>query len=95
MKAAAGYLHGWLEIPADGNSRPFGASLIEFRDDVLVPFVFEGKIYLARIGHTGLRSLMTSDYLFNAYQLSGDRLEVVAAFYVSKVRGRLLSATVE
>ena len=43
----------------------------------------------------GLRSLMTSDYLFNAYQLSGDRLEVVAAFYVSKVRGRLLSATVE
>ena len=95
MKALAVHLRGFLDmLPRDRPSQ-FQTSLIEFRDDVLVPFVFDGKTYLARIGHAGFHSLITSNYLFNAYQLVDDHLDLVAEFYVDKGRGRLLSATVE
>jgi hypothetical protein len=95
MKAQAVYLRGFLDmLPRDKPSQ-FSTSLVEFRDDVLLPFVFEGKTYLARIGHAAFHALTSRDYLFNAYQLVDDHLELVAEFYVDKARGRLLRATVE
>jgi hypothetical protein len=49
MKALAVHLRGFLDmLPRDRPSQ-FQTSLIEFRDDVLVPFVFDGKTYLARL----------------------------------------------
>lgn len=95
MKAQAVYLRGFLDmLPRDKPSQ-FYTSLVEFRDDVLLPFVFEGKTYLARIGHAAFHEFTSRDYLFNAYRLVDDHLKLVAEFYVDKARGRLLSATVE
>jgi hypothetical protein len=95
MKTLAADLRGFLDmLPRDRPVR-FQTSVIEFRDDVLLPLVFEGQTYLARVGHAALHEFTSADYLFNAYRLVDNHLELVAEFYVGKARGRLLSATVE
>jgi hypothetical protein len=95
MKTLAAYLRGFLDMLPRDKPSLFQKSLTEFRDDVLLPFVFDGETYLARIGHAAFHELMSADYLFNAYRLVDIHLQLVAEFYVGKARGRLLSATVE
>jgi hypothetical protein len=95
MKALAVHLRSFLHmLPRDRPSQ-FQTSVTDFRDDVLLPLVFEGETYLARVGHAAFHEFTSADYLFNAYRLVDDHLELVAEFYIGKGRGRLLSTTVE
>jgi hypothetical protein len=88
--------------PRDVQSLPtFGGSIqghgnVEFAADaVLLPVVVGGETYLARVGHVAVGWRTSPDYLFAAYKRNGGRLEPVAGLYVSKTRGKPLSATVD
>jgi hypothetical protein len=73
----------------------FGGAYSEFApDSVLLPVVVGGEIYLGRVGHAAFAWRTVPDYLFAAYKRVGDSLEPVAGFYISKTRGKPISATV-
>ena len=62
---------------------------------VFLPIVVGGETYLGRVGHGAIGWRKAPDYLFAAYKKVGDSLEPVAGFYISKTRGKPLSATVD
>jgi hypothetical protein len=64
-------------------------------DSVLLPVVVGGETYLARVGHGAIAWRRVPDYLFAAYKRVGDSLEPVAGLYITKTRGRPVSATVK
>ena len=64
-------------------------------DSVLLPIVVGGETYLGRVGHAAIAWRTVPDYLFAAYKKVGDGLEPVAGFYITKLRGKPLSATVK
>jgi hypothetical protein len=73
----------------------FGSAYNEFaQDSVLLPIVVGGETYLGRVGHAAVAWRTVPDYLFAAYKRVGDSLEPVAGFYISKTRGKPISATV-
>jgi hypothetical protein len=73
----------------------FGSAYSEFaQDSVILPIVVGGETYLGRVGHAAVAWRTVPDYLFAAYKRVGDSLEPVAGFYISKTRGKPLSATV-
>ncbi|HYD04234.1 MAG TPA: hypothetical protein VEC60_00830 [Reyranella sp.] len=96
MKAlATDYASKFLPgLPRDKPSL-FYSSFLEFRDATFVPIVVDAETYLGQIGHGAFGWRTAADYLFAAYRLENNRLEPVAAFYVSKVRGELLDVAVE
>jgi hypothetical protein len=63
-------------------------------DSVFLPIVVGGETYLGRVGHGAVGWRKVPDYLFAAYKRVGDSLEPVAGFYISKMRGKPLSVTV-
>jgi hypothetical protein len=63
-------------------------------DSVFLPLVVGGETYLARVGHGTIAWRRVPDYLFAAYKRVGDSLEPVAGFYITKTRGKPISATV-
>ena len=74
----------------------FGSAYNEFaQDSVLLPIVVGGETYLGRVGHAAVAWRTVPDYLFAAYKRVGDSLEPVAGFYISKTRGKPISATVD
>jgi hypothetical protein len=74
----------------------FGSAYNDFAEDsVLLPIVVGGETYLGRVGHAAVAWRKVPDYLFAAYKRVGDSLEPVAGFYISKTRGKPLSATVD
>jgi hypothetical protein len=74
----------------------FGSAYNEFtQDSVLLPIVVGGETYLGRVGHAAFAWRTVPDYLFAAYKRVGDSLEPVAGFYISKTRGKPISATVD
>jgi hypothetical protein len=83
------------QLPTFGGSiqaRPFS----EFAPEpVIVPLVVDGQTYLGRVGHAAFAWRVSPDYLVAIYKKRGDKLEPVAGFYISKNRGKPLSATVE
>ncbi len=73
----------------------FGSAYSEFAEDsVFLPIVVGGETYLGRVGHGAVAWRKVPDYLFAAYKRVGDSLEPAAGFYISKIRGKPLSATV-
>lgn len=64
-------------------------------DSVFLPIVVGGETYLGRVGHGAIAWRRVPDYLFAVYKKVGDSLEPVAGFYISKKRGKPLSATIE
>jgi hypothetical protein len=64
-------------------------------DSVFLPIVVGGETYLGRVGHGAIGWRKVPDYLFAAYKRVGDSLEPVAGFYISKMRGKPLSAMVD
>jgi hypothetical protein len=78
-----------------GSYFPNGSDQAQFGpESVILPIVVAGETYLARLGHFAIGWQTTPDYLFAAYKRVGDRIEPVAGFYISKTRGKPLSATV-
>jgi hypothetical protein len=78
-----------------GSYFPNGSDQAQFgSESVILPVVVAGETYLARLGHFAIGWQTTPDYLFAAYKRVGDSLEPVAGFYISKMRGKPLSATV-
>ena len=74
----------------------FGSAYNEFaQDSVLLPIVVGGETYLGRVGHAAVAWRTVPDYLFAAYKRAGDSLVPVAGFYISKIRGKPISATVD
>jgi hypothetical protein len=74
----------------------FGSAYNEFaQDSVLLPIVVGGETYLGRVGHATVAWRTVPDYLFAAYKRVGDSLVPVAGFYISKTRGKPISATVD
>jgi len=74
----------------------FGSPYTEFAEDsVLLPIVVGGETYLGRVGHAAVAWRTVPDYLFAAYKRVGDSLEPVAGFYISKTRGKPISATAD
>jgi hypothetical protein len=72
----------------------YGSAYSEFaQDSVLLPIVVGGETYLGRVGHAAVAWRTVPDYLFAAYKRVGDSLEPVAGFYISKTRGKPISAT--
>jgi hypothetical protein len=72
-----------------------GSSQAEFApDSVLLPFIVGDETYLARVGHFAVGWRTYPDYLLAAYRMVGDRLEPAAGLYISKTRGKPISATV-
>jgi hypothetical protein len=63
-------------------------------DSVFLPIVVGGETYLGRVGHGAVGWRKVPDYLFAAYKRVGDSLKPVAGFYISKMRGKPLSVTV-
>ena len=47
------------------------------------------------MGHAAVAWRTVPDYLFAAYKRVGDSLEPVAGFYISKTRGKPISATAD
>lgn len=79
-----------------GSYFPSGSDQAQFGpESVIVRVVVAGETYLARLGHFAIGWQTTPDYLFAAYKRVGDSLEPVAGFYISKTRGKPLSATVD
>jgi hypothetical protein len=73
----------------------YGINQVEFGpESVILPVVVAGETYLARLGHFAIGWKATPDYLFAAYKRLGNGFEPVAGFYISKTRGKPLSATV-
>jgi hypothetical protein len=73
----------------------FGSAYSEFaQDSLLLPIVVGGETYLGRVSHAAVAWRTVPDYLFAAYKRVGDSLEPVAGFYISKTRGKPISATV-
>jgi hypothetical protein len=73
----------------------FGSAYNEFAEEsVLLPIAVGGETYLGRVGHAAVAWRKVPDYLFAVYKSVGDSLEPVAGFYISKIRGKPLSATV-
>ena len=71
----------------------FGSAYNDFAEDsVLLPVVVSGETYLGRVGHAAVGWRKVPDYLFAAYKKVGDSLEPVAGFYISKMRGKPVSA---
>ena len=71
----------------------FGGAYNDFAEDsVLLPVVVSGETYLGRVGHAAVGWRKVPDYLFAAYKKVGDSLEPVAGFYISKMRGKPVSA---
>jgi hypothetical protein len=71
----------------------FGSAYNEFaQDSVLVRIVVGGETYLGRVGHAAVAWRTVPDYLFGVYKKVGDSLEPVAGFYISKTRGKPISA---
>jgi hypothetical protein len=64
-------------------------------DSMLLPVVVGGETYLARVGRAAIAWRTVPDYLFAAYKKVGNGLEPVAGFYITKLRGKPLSATVK
>jgi|FEC22Drversion2_1045045.scaffolds.fasta_scaffold00393_3 hypothetical protein len=64
-------------------------------ESVMVPLIVGGQTYLGRIGHAAFAWRISPDYLVAAYRKQGNGLAPVAGFYISKTRGKPLSATVE
>jgi hypothetical protein len=64
-------------------------------DSVFLPIVVGGETYLGRVGHGTIAWRKVPDYLFAAYKKVDDGLEPVAGFYISKMRGKPLSAKVD
>ena len=88
--------------PRDTQSFPtFGGSLrgpgsAEFApDSVVLPIVVGGETYLARVGHPAIGWRTYPDYLLAAYRLVGNGFEPAAGIYISKTRGKPVSATVD
>jgi hypothetical protein len=87
-----------IQLPTFGGQihSLFGSPYTEFAEDsVLLPIVVGGETYLGRVGHAAFAWRKLPDYLFAAYKGVGDSLEPVAGFYISKTRGKPLSATVD
>jgi hypothetical protein len=73
-----------------------GSRDLEFAPDaVVLPLVVGGETYLARVGHYAVGWRVFADYLLAAYRLAGTSLEPVAGIYITKTRGKPLSATVD
>ena len=86
-----------IQLPTFGGQihSLFGSPYTEFAEDsVLLPIVVGGETYLGRVGHGAIAWRKVPDYLFAVYKMVGDSLEPVAGFYISKMRGKPLSATV-
>jgi hypothetical protein len=84
------------QLPAFGGQTHglYGSAYSEFaQDSVLLPIVVGGETYLGRMGHAAVAWRTVPDYLFAAYKRVGDSLEPVAGFYISKTRGKPISAT--
>ncbi len=74
----------------------FGSAYSEFaQDSVLLPIVVGSETYLGRVGHAAVAWRTVPDYLFAVYKRVGDSLVPVAGFYISKTRGKPISATVD
>jgi hypothetical protein len=82
------------QLPTFGGT--FDNAFREFApESVMAPIVVAGETYLGRVGHAAFAWRISPDYLVALYKKQGDRLEPVAGLYVSKTRGKPLSATVE
>ena len=86
--------------PGDIQSFPtFGSTVHDLAsaqfapESVVLPVVVGGKTYLARVGHYAIGWRTMTDYLVAAYQMVGNSLEPVAGVYITKTRGKPLSAT--
>ena len=86
--------------PANIQSFPtFGSTVRELDgaqfapESVVLPLVVGDKTYLARVGHYAIGWRTMTDYLVAAYRMVGDSLEPVAGIYISKTRGKPVSAT--
>lgn len=56
---------------------------------------FEGRAYLARLGHRAIGWRRYPDYLFALYRQAGDKLELVAGVHVDKQRAKPIEVTVK
>jgi hypothetical protein len=75
----------------------FGANAPRYEfasDSVVLPLAVGGETYLARVGHAAIGWRIYPDYLLGAYKVVGHALEPVAGIYISKTRGKPVSATV-
>ena len=86
-----------LQLPTFGGQTHglYGAYNDFAEDSIFLPIVVGGETYLGRVGHGTIAWRKVPDYLFAAYKRVGDGLEPVAGFYISKMRGKPLTATVD
>jgi hypothetical protein len=86
-----------IQLPTFGGQihGVFGSYNDFAEESVFLPIVVGGETYLGRVGHGAIGWRRVPDYLFAAYKKVGDSLEPVAGFYITKLRGKPLSATVE
>jgi hypothetical protein len=74
----------------------FGSAWNNFSEEsVFLPVAVGGETYLGRVGHAAVGWRKVPDYLFAAYKRAGDSLEPVAGFYISKTRGKPVSAAAD
>ena len=78
-------LSGPSELPSFG--QPVDTPLTFGEESDVLRVSFDGKDYIARVGHGAIGWRRYPDYLFVLYRVAGDELDPIAAFQIAKTRG--------
>ncbi len=79
-------LSGPSELPSFGE--PVNSPLNFGEESDVLRVTFDGRAYVARVGHGAIGWRRYPDYLFVLYRVTGNDLEPVAGFQIAKTRSR-------